>query len=322
MTHLKKKKNPYFNVHLSISNDLFLYSCYFILSLGFCSNFTGNTWCLPFSLLPGLPFLSFNWQHWALPYWGQFLFLFCMPAQSLSCVWLFVSLWTVAHQAPLSMGVSRQESWSGLPCPPPGDLPSPGIKSVLCLMSPALPSRFFTTSAIYEALAPLLVLSKYIYLWIRVSWVVLARKNPLPMEEMQDTQVQSLGWEDPLKGELATLSSILAWKIPWTEEPSRLQSMGFQGVEHDWVNQHAHTIIRVANFLTNLWCLSWAGLSHRWPQINAQGLHCISLPQCLVGSQTHPDGNWKKGLCVEVQMPPGGLMIETDALSPKDSWRE
>ena len=178
------KKNPYFNVHLSTSNDLFLYSRYFILSLGFCSNFTGNTWCLPFSLLPGLPFLSFNWQHWALPYWGQFLFLFCMPAQSLSCVRLFVSLWTVAHQAPLSMGVSRQESWSGLPCPPPGDLPSPGIESVLCLMSPALPSRFFTTSAICEALAPLLVLSKYIYLWIKVSWVVLVRKNPLPMEEM------------------------------------------------------------------------------------------------------------------------------------------
>ena len=113
------KKNPYFNVHLSTSNDLFLYSRYFILSLGFCSNFTGNTWCLPFSLLPGLPFLSFNWQHWALPYWGQFLFLFCMPAQSLSCVRLFVSLWTVAHQAPLSMGFSSQEYWSGLPWPPP-----------------------------------------------------------------------------------------------------------------------------------------------------------------------------------------------------------
>ena len=51
-----------------------------------------------------------------------------------SCVWLFVTLWTVAHQAPLSMGFSRQEYWSGLPCLPPGDLPQPGIK----LMSPAL----------------------------------------------------------------------------------------------------------------------------------------------------------------------------------------
>ena len=49
-------------------------------------------------------------------------------AQSLSRVQLFVTWWTVAHQAPLSMGFSRQEYWSGLPCPPPGDLPNPGIK--------------------------------------------------------------------------------------------------------------------------------------------------------------------------------------------------
>ena len=41
---------------------------------------------------------------------------------------LFVTLWTVAHQAPLSMGFSRQEYWNGLPCPPPGDLPDPGIE--------------------------------------------------------------------------------------------------------------------------------------------------------------------------------------------------
>ena len=41
------------------------------------------------------------------------------------CVWLFVTPWTLAHQAPLSMGFSRQEYWSGLPCPPPGDLPDP-----------------------------------------------------------------------------------------------------------------------------------------------------------------------------------------------------
>ena len=50
-----------------------------------------------------------------------------MCAQSLNRVQLFGTLWTVAHQA-LSMGFSRQEYWSGLPCPPPGDLPTPGIK--------------------------------------------------------------------------------------------------------------------------------------------------------------------------------------------------
>ena len=54
-------------------------------------------------------------------------------AQLLICVRLFVTPWTVAGQAPLSMGFSRQEYWSGLPCPPPEDLPNPGIK----LRSPA-----------------------------------------------------------------------------------------------------------------------------------------------------------------------------------------
>ena len=55
-------------------------------------------------------------------------------------------------------------------------------------------------------------------------------KNPLAMQE---TQVQSLGQEDPLEKEMATHSSILAWRIPWTEEPGGLQSMGLQRVGHD-----------------------------------------------------------------------------------------
>ena len=51
---------------------------------------------------------------------------------------------------------------------------------------------------------------------------------------MRETRVWSLGWEDPLKKEMATHSSTLAWKIPWTEERGRLQSMGSQRVRHDW----------------------------------------------------------------------------------------
>ena len=50
---------------------------------------------------------------------------------------------------------------------------------------------------------------------------------------MWDTWVRSLGWEDSLEKEMATHSSTLAWKIPWTEEPGRLQSMGLQRVRHD-----------------------------------------------------------------------------------------
>jgi len=50
---------------------------------------------------------------------------------------------------------------------------------------------------------------------------------------MWETQVRSLGWEDPLEKEMAAHSSIVAWKIPWTEEPGRLQSIGLQRVGHD-----------------------------------------------------------------------------------------
>ena len=57
------------------------------------------------------------------------LCIFQVHAQSLSFVWFFAVLWTEAHQAPLSMGYSRPEYWSGLLFPPPGDLPDPGIES-------------------------------------------------------------------------------------------------------------------------------------------------------------------------------------------------
>ena len=56
-------------------------------------------------------------------------------------------------------------------------------------------------------------------------------KNPPAMQEPQETQVQSLDGEDPLEEEMATCSSILPWKIPWTEEPGGLQSMGSQRVD-------------------------------------------------------------------------------------------
>ena len=64
-----------------------------------------------------------------------------MHVRVLSHIRLFATLWTEACQAPLSMGFSRQEYWSGLPCPPPGDLPNTGIK----LVSPALAGGFLTT---------------------------------------------------------------------------------------------------------------------------------------------------------------------------------
>ena len=72
-------------------------------------------------------------------------------AKSLQLCLTLRDLWTIARQAPLSMGFSRQEYWSGLLCPPPGDLPDPGIEPT-SLTSPALAGRYFTTSVTWEAL--------------------------------------------------------------------------------------------------------------------------------------------------------------------------
>ena len=92
-------------------------------------------------VLGGLPV-----EHWG-PIWLQIMYsreltFFNFPVvQLVSRVWLFMISWTAACQDPLSVELSRQEYWSGLPFPSPGDLPSPGIEP----MSPALAGRFFTT---------------------------------------------------------------------------------------------------------------------------------------------------------------------------------
>ena len=65
---------------------------------------------------------------------------------------------------------------------------------------------------------------------VEASLVAQMKKN---LPAMQETWVRSLGWEDLLEKEMATHSSILAWRIPWTEEPDRLQSMGSQRVGHN-----------------------------------------------------------------------------------------
>ena len=82
-----------------------------------------------------------NKFEFTLVYSSVFLFVVVAIIQLLSLVQLFETPWTVAHQVPLPMEFSRQEYWSGLPFPTPGDPPDPGIKPT----SPALAGRFFTT---------------------------------------------------------------------------------------------------------------------------------------------------------------------------------
>ena len=95
-------------------------------------------WDVIWALLHPLPS---GWR-WA-PLGLSSCIISCMLSH-FSHIRLFVTPWTVARQAPLSMGFSRQEYWSGLPCPPPGALPNSGIEPVFLS---ALAGRFFTTSA-------------------------------------------------------------------------------------------------------------------------------------------------------------------------------
>ena len=114
-----------------------------------------------------------------------------------SCVRLFATPWTVDPWASLFMGFSRQEYWSGLPCPPPEDLPDPGIEPT-SLMSPASVGGFFTTSTTWDILIYLCV-CMYVY------------------GEGNGTPLQCSCLENPMD-----------------RGPGGLQSMGSLGVRHNW----------------------------------------------------------------------------------------
>ena len=72
------------------------------------------------------------------------------------------------------------------------------------------------------------------------------------LSTMWETRVRPLGWEDPLEKEMATHSSTLAWKIPWMEEPGRLQSMGSQRVGHDWLTSPYLMVISIIDMCANV----------------------------------------------------------------------
>ena len=114
---------------------------------------------------------------------------------------IYCNPWTVACQAHLSMEFSRQEYWSELPLPTPGDLPNPGIKP----RSPALQADLLLSEPqhVFILLFPNCLGESIIY------------------------------WHSLLEKEMATHSSVLAWRIPETGEPGGLPSMGSHKVGHD-----------------------------------------------------------------------------------------
>ena len=90
--------------------------------------------------------------------------MLCAVLSCFSHVQLCATLWTVTHQAPLSIGISRQEYLSGLLCPSSGDLPNPGIE-LTSLRSPALVGGFFTTSTTWEPWSKSIAQGKKIYIF-------------------------------------------------------------------------------------------------------------------------------------------------------------
>ena len=128
---------------------------------------------------------DFAWDKTRNIYLGYIMCWVCAVLSHLSHIWLFATLRTVAGQAPLSMGFSRQEYWSGLPCPPPGDLPDPGFKHA-SLTPPALAGRFFTTSVTRK---PRLN-HRVTQCWVKNSnWILWQRRNSEGFGEGRQTYV-------------------------------------------------------------------------------------------------------------------------------------
>ena len=163
----------------------------------------------------------------------------------------FETVWTLAHEAPLPTGLSRQAYQSGLPiCH--DDNEKDGTER-----SPTIPPSY---SSVWR---PVCVTSEWIcslYMWLehhQLIWIVLTfcysiqpslvAQTVKRLPTMWETRVRSLGQEDPLEKEMATYSSILAWKIPWTEELGWLLSMGSQRVGHDWATSLSLSLFSIYN---------------------------------------------------------------------------
>ena len=94
-------------------------------------------------------------------------------------------------------------------------------------------SCFLNYILAYITCSLLVYMNIYAYIYIYYIWASLVAQGLKRLPAMRETWVRSLGWEDPLEKEIATHSTILAWRIPWTEEPGGLQSTRSQRVVHD-----------------------------------------------------------------------------------------
>ena len=120
---------------------------------------------------------------------------------------------------------------------------------------------------------------------------------------MQETQVQFLGQEEPLEEGIATHSSILAWRIPWTEEPGGLQSMQSQRVRNNWATKHSTVLVNVVNNFIGNFCISF--------------FSSVSFPTSFLSSRSFPRDIQALGR----EERRGGLWVAYILLIPLSLWQ-
>ena len=141
----------------------------------------------------------------------------------------FVTPWTIAHQAPLFVGFSKQGCWGGLPFPSPGDLPDPGIESVFSCLSPSPGKPHFGLSLpVPLKITKRLTMGTLIYYReaiINFSFPCVSDGKESACNAEDAGSIPGLEGS-PGEGNDNPLQFILAWRIPWTDEPGGLSSWG------------------------------------------------------------------------------------------------
>ena len=171
--------------------------------------------------------------------------MLCVCVQLLSCVQLFETLWMVTHQAPLSLGFSRQEYLSVLPCPPPGDIPDPWVE-LASLMSPALVLCCFSHVWLFAALCTVACQAPFSISSVQFSHSVMSDSLqprelqharppcPSPTPGVHSNSYLSSRWCHP-----AISSSV----IPFSSCPQSLPASG----SFQWVNS-SHEVAKILEF--------------------------------------------------------------------------
>ena len=158
-----------------------------------------------------------------------------------------LALPSVLYVPPTPVAQAPWQPWSSLPPPriPVYSLVTstgtPSLAAIFQISKSPVSHTLFLLSILHD-----LICNSLVFLKSCKASLVAQRLKCLPA--MLETQVQSLGWEDALEKEMSTHSSILAWRIPWREEPDRLQSTGSQRVGHNWATSLYFHLFYYASF--------------------------------------------------------------------------